>query len=274
MLDFLSDFETASQDILEYVDQEAVSKYGKKDTKSKYFEKWDSLMNFPIRISSPKAEGILQVSKWTKVQILLDADEMRELLDGLGNVYFVAVSEPVKEGVISASDFLEKYSDYIFLLKQGQIPPAEEFRRLFSCAMSTSLDCFYAIALSEGKFLIKPTRPVVQLQAHHFFYSNLDGKFHPMVLSPESISWGLQISYPQLFQDPHTRKVIKVVDSPDFPNSALFLKLLRWMRSFTLPTPFQVGAKRVNAPIRIGKQSLAWIKNHPQLKQRGIQVSL
>ncbi len=229
-------------------------------------------MSFPIRISSPKTEGILQVSKWTKVQVLLDAEEMRALLESLGNIYFIPVSELVKEGVISASGFLEKYSDYISLLKEGKVPPSEEFRRLFSCAMSTTLDCFYAIAVGEGKFLIKPTRPVVQLQAHHFFYSDLDKKFHPMVLSPESISWGLQISYPQLFQDHHTRKVIKVVDSLDFPNSALFLKLLRWMRNFTLPTPFQVKGSRVNAPIRIGKQSLAWIKNHPQLKQRGIEV--
>lgn len=233
-------------------------------------------MPFPIRISSPKTEGILQVSKWTKVQVLLDAEEMHGLLEGLGNIYFVPVSEPVKaeEGVISGSDFLKKYTNYISLLKQGQVPPPEEFRRLFSCALSSTLDCFYAIPAGEGKFLIKPTKPVLQLQAHHFFYSDLDGKFHPMVLSPESISWGLQVSYPQLFQDPRTRKVVKVVDSPDFPNSALFLKLFRWMRSFTLPTPFQVNGRRVNAPIRIGKQSLAWIKNHPQLKQRGIQVFL
>jgi hypothetical protein len=33
---FLSDFETASQAILEYVGQEAVSKYGEKGAKSNY----------------------------------------------------------------------------------------------------------------------------------------------------------------------------------------------------------------------------------------------
>ncbi len=228
---------------------------------------------FPFRISSPKTEGILQVSKWLKVQVLLDAEEVKSLLEALGTVHFVVVSEPisVSEAVISSSLFLEKYREYVELLKQGSVPPTEQFRRPFSSAMTTTLESFYAIPAGE-KYLIKPIKPVVQLQAHHFFYSSLDGKFHPMVLSPESISWGLQFSYPQLFQDPQTRQVIRVTDTPDFPNSALFSKLQKWIRSETLPTPFQVGGIRVNPPIRIGKKTLAWIKNHPQLKQRGIQI--
>jgi len=232
-------------------------------------------MHFPIRISSPKTEGILQVSKWTKVQVLLDGDEMQNLLESLGDIYFVSVSDPIKaeQAVISSSDFLQKYTEYIYLLKQGQVPPPEEFRRFFSCALSSTLNCFYAITAGIEKCLVKPIRPVIQLQAHHFFYSELDGKFHPMVLSPESISWGLQASYPQLFQDPRTRQITKVIDSPDFPNTALFSKLLRWMRNFTLPTPFQIKGTRTNSPIRIGKQSLAWIKSHPQLKQKGIELT-
>jgi hypothetical protein len=228
-----------------------------------------------IRISSPKTEGILQVSKWLKVQVLLDENEMQQLIQILGPVFFVVVSEPIKadEAVILSSVFLEKYADYIHLLRKGEVPSEGEFRRFFSCAISATLETFYAIAVGDDKFLIKPKKPVLQLQMHHFFYSDLDGKFHPMVLSPESISWGLQISYPQLFQDPVTRGVVKVIDSLDFPNTAIFTHLLKWMRNFTLPTPFEVKGMRVNSPIRIGKQSLTWIKNHPQLYQRGIQIA-
>jgi hypothetical protein len=231
--------------------------------------------SLPIRISSPKIEGILQVSKWIKVQVLLDASEMQQLIQTLGGLFFVIVSEPVKadECTISSTVFLERYAEYIHLLRHGQVPSVDNFRRFFSCALSVTLETFYAIAAGNDKFLIKPTKPVLQLQTHHFFYSDLDGKFHPMALSSESISWGLQISYPQLFQDPVTHQVAKVIDSPDFPNTAMFTKLLRWMRSFTLPTPFEVKGTRINSPIRIGKQSLAWIKNHPQLKQRGIQIA-
>jgi hypothetical protein len=230
---------------------------------------------FPIRISSPKVEGMLQVSKWLKVQVLLDSDEMQELLSVLSPVYFVVASELITadDAVISADSFLHKYAEYIRLLKQGQVPAPEDFRKYFSCALSTTLEPFYAIDAGKEKYLVKPLKPVVQLQAHHFFYSDLDGKFHPMVLSEDSVSWGVQFSYPQLFQDPKTRQVVKVTDTLEFPNSALFSKLMKWLRSSTLPTPFEVGGVRINSPIRIGKKSLAWIKNHPQLQKKGIIVS-
>ena len=229
---------------------------------------------FPIRISTPKEEGVLQVSKWIKAQVLLNAEEMQDLVSSLEPLFFVVVSEPVTQeaALIPASVFLEKYSEYVDLLNQGHIPPASEFRRFFSCAMATDLQGFYAIAMGNGKFLIKPNCPVLQLQAHHFFYSDLDGKFHPMVLSEDSVSWGIQFSYPQLCQDPKTRQIVKVSNSEQFPNTILFTKLMKWMRSSTLPTPFEVKGKRINSPIRIGKKSLAWIKNHPQLQQKGIHV--
>jgi hypothetical protein len=229
----------------------------------------------PIRISSPKVEGILQVSKWLKTQVLLDFEEMQELLCVLHPVDFVVVSELVpREGaVISADCFLRKYADYIHLLKQGEVPLSEDFRKYFSCAMTADFESFYAIAAGGERVLVKPVKPVVQLQAHHFFYSDLTGKFHPMVLSEESVTWGIQFSYPQLFQDLKTRQIAKVMHEPDFSNSALFLKLSRWIRSFTLPAPFEKGGVRVNAPMRIGRKCLAWIKNHPQLKKKGIAVS-
>lgn len=226
----------------------------------------------PIPISTPKTEGVLQVSKWLKIQVLLDADEMQDLTNALQPVYFVSASAPVtaEEAVIEAGDFLQKYAEYVSLLKRGQVPAAEDFRRYFSCALSADLQAFYAMAVGDGRYLIKPRKPVVQLQAHHFFYSPLDQQFHPMVLSSESVSWGIQYSYPQLFQDPVTRQIVKVGEA--FPNTALFAKLQKWIRSATLPTPFMAGGKRTNSPIRIGKKSLSWIKTHPQLKQREINV--
>jgi hypothetical protein len=230
-------------------------------------------VSLPIRISSPKVEGLLQVSKWLKVQVLLDEDEMKDLLQCLQFPFFVVVSEPVtaEEAVISSEEFLKKYAEYVQILKEGKIPPTEEFRRFFSCAIASSLESFYAIPVKE-KFLIKPIKPVLQLQAHHFFYSDLDGKFHPMVLSPDSISWGLQISYPQMAQDLQTRQIAKVADTPEYPNTALFTKLMKWMRGSTLPTPFEVKGARTNSPIRVGKKSLSWIKKHPQLQQKGLCV--
>lgn len=221
-----------------------------------------------IRLSSLQKEGLLQASKWLKIQVLLDPEEMQDLLHSLGDVYFVVVSEPVSPqgGILPTSTFVQKYADYVHYLKQGDIPPDREFRTFFSCALGKTLDSFFGIPCGE-KVLIKPIKPVIQLQAHHFIYSDLDQKFHPMVFGKESISWGLQFSYPQLFQDPHTKQIVKVKDTPEFPSSEMFTQLRAWIRSHTLPTPFMVDHTRINVPIRIGKKVLSWISAHPQLKQ-------
>jgi hypothetical protein len=231
-------------------------------------------MSIIFRQSTPQVEGLLQVSKWLKTQVLLDSKEMGSLIEALFPFYIVSVSGPVssEESVVSAASFLEAYTEYVELLKKGLVPPVERFRRLFSCALSRTLDSFYAMALGADRYLIKPVMPVIQLQAHHLFYSTLDQKFHPMVFSAESTSWGLQFSYPQLFQDPKTRGVVKVSDTERFVNSALFSTFLRWIRSHTVPTPFMVGGVRTNVPMRVGKLALSWVASHPQLKAQGISL--
>ncbi len=93
-----------------------------------------------------------------------------------------------------------------------------------------------------------------------------------MVQSSDSISWGVQFSYPQLFQDPHTRKVVKIADQDAFENTALFTSLMQWMRSHTLPTPFVVNGVRTNSSIRVGKRALSWVGSLVQLQQKGIDI--
>jgi hypothetical protein len=227
-----------------------------------------------LRISSPKDEGVLQVSKWNKCQVLLDYDEMSTLLRELSPVHFCVVSEPVKkdDGVVSSDVFLDHYKSYIEALKEGRLADESVFRKFFSAAMTGSTDIMYAIAVGTDKYLIKPIKPIIQLQAHHFFYSKLDGKFHPMVLSTESVTWGVQFSYPQLYQDPKSHRIAKVANSSEFPNTSIFARLLKWLRHHTLPTPFAVQDERVNAPIRIGRNCFEWIERHPQLNAKGIQV--
>jgi hypothetical protein len=228
-----------------------------------------------MRQSSVAAEGLLQVAKWIKVQVLLDSSEMQALIEALDTPHFVCVSDPVCSDAaeISCASFLEIYRGYVDALKRGIPPQEESLRRTFSCALSKTLDVFYAVPLRDGRFLVKPRLPVVQMQAHHFFYSALDGKFHPMALSVESISWGLQFSYPQLYQDPKTKQVVKVSEEALFVNTPLFTSLMRWMRSHTMPTPFSVQGRRTNAPIRVGKKALEWVSAHPQLRAKGIEVA-
>ncbi len=224
--------------------------------------------SFP-RISHPSQEGVLSVSKWLKHQVLLDPEEMEDLLHHLPPFFCCLIGQVVNErtAFMSLQDFLEKYTVYINALKRGEILPPH-----FTSIWTTSLDEVYALKVGVEKFILKPLKPTVQLQSHLFYYSTLDQKFHPMTMSKESISWGIQFSYPQIFEDPKTHLYSKVSNTPQFPNTELFLKLGRWLRAFTMPTPFLVEGNKVNVPIRIGKKVFSWIEHHPQLREKGLKV--
>ena len=116
-----------------------------------------------FRVSSPIQEGLLQVSKWMKVQILLDQEEMIDLFEKLDPFYLIVVSKPVKEqnALLSQNDFLQTYLKYIHSLKKDRIVQDSYFRECFSCAMTRSKEVFYAMPVSEERFLIKPVLPVI-----------------------------------------------------------------------------------------------------------------
>lgn len=231
-----------------------------------------------LRESTLVQEGPLLVSKALKFPVLLDAEEMRDLFQVFEKencpceIYYAQGVCKRGEGKIAKSYFLQKYQEYCSLLKRGESPQLETFRPLFSSFWSVTPDILYAIPLEDQAQLIKAIRPVFQLQLNHIHYSEEDGEFRPMAFGKDSISWGIQFSYPQLFQDAKTQEIHPVRDSPLFPNTILFKIFQKWMRSATLPTPFIVHGKKKISSIRLGKKCFSWIDNHPHLKEKGIQV--
>jgi hypothetical protein len=225
---------------------------------------------FPLPVKQAKEVPLLQASKWIKHPVLLSFSEMQNLLQALSPVFIALVSEPVEEQemLLAHETFLDVYRGYIHSLEAGEIPDEKNVRKFFSSIWTSSITPLYAIPAGK-KFLVKSKEPVIQLQRHHFFYSALDKKIHSMVMSPESIPWGIQFAYPQLFQDPTSQEIRGVKECLNAP---LFLKLARWMRTWTVPTPLILEGKRTNVPLRIGKEVLPWIGRHPKLKEQGIGV--
>jgi hypothetical protein len=227
-----------------------------------------------LAISSPSQEGTFQASKWLHWQALLDEEEMIALCNHLSpfSIHIVSTLVERPHGYVSVEQFLDQYKVYITSLKQNREPDEKRCRPFFSSVFTRDQNALYAMEAGE-KYLIKPRIPVIQLQLHHVFHSSVDGKFYPKVHGTNSISWGIQFSYPQIFQDPITREIVKVDNSSRFPNTELFTELSRWLRSHTLPTPFVVREQRMNQPIRLGKQCWRWIAQHPQLSSKGIHVA-
>lgn len=215
----------------------------------------------------------LQASKWQKLPLLIDAEEMRMLMGSLEPFWMVQISGlmPIGQEIISKEAFLEVYEHYLLTLKNGENPSDPRLRPYFSSVWTTFPEALYAVKVNEKQSLVKILRPVVQLQAHRCDYSFADNTFRTMVMGIDSISWGIQFSYPHLYQDENLQ-VLTVREEPRFPNTYLFKKMQQWVRLHTIPTPFEVAGKKVNVPIRLGKNCLNWINLHPHLQAKGIRV--
>ncbi len=217
----------------------------------------------PIR---PKMGLPLQASKWLSCPLLVDQNEMKDLMNSLGDFWIFLVQGVHKknEGSISKEAFLDSYTTYIEGLKRGEVVETQLVKSCFSSVWTRQVEALYSIPVREDQQIIKVDRPVLQLQTHRFTYSSSDGKFRSMTFGPNAVHWGIQFSYPQLYQDSAYR-ILSVKDTPEFPNTILYKNLQRWVREFTLPTPFVIDGKQVNVPIRLGKNCFTWINNHPHL---------
>lgn len=224
-------------------------------------------MIFPIRYSSTEKEGLFRASKWLKHAVLLNLEEMRSFLSVLGSFVLVPASGLLSESCwkISEQEFFDQYGAYLEWMKLYPTLPPVPLRRFFSLMLSTTLDAFYAVAIPDGKIAIKPVLPVIQIQLYHCFFSSFDHQIRSMVASPESFAWGLQISYPQIYEHPKTHQFSKVLLEEGFPNSKLFKEMVSWLRKHTQPVALQEEG-RAYAPFRVGKLSVNLRETHAGLQ--------
>lgn len=219
-----------------------------------------------LPISTLKEEGVYQGSKWLKFQVLCDAQELESLLSTLNPYLIFPLTGIVSGNAISHKDFIHEYGLWIEGLKNGLVPSDAALRKFLACVFTADAKSLWLQEIPEKGYLVKISKPVVQVQTHYFTYSSEDEVFRPMSMGPESIFWGLQFSYPQIYQDP------KTFELKTAPANRLFETIRLWIRHSTRATPFSIGGKRVNASIRIGKKCTSWIAQHPQLVARNIGI--
>jgi hypothetical protein len=218
------------------------------------------------RISTPQIEGSFQAAKWLKIQALVEPDELAVLFDEVFEIYPLSGAFPLESFPMKKGEFLTAYRSWIEGLKEGIVPSDETLRAFNATAWASSSSAMWLQEIPGKKYLAKPCEPFMQCQVHQMGYSTVDGEFRPMILSRESIFWGLQFSFPQVYQHPKTGEFFDVEDF------GLFQAVRKWSREHTVATPMFVDGKRVNIPIRLGKRCFPWINSHPQLKAKGLSV--
>lgn len=224
-----------------------------------------------LSISTPQQEGIFQGSKWLKLQVFCDADELKDLWNSLASFSIFPLTGIVSGEAMDSNYFTDAYAGWIEGLKEGRVPSDAELRKVLACAITDEPDALWLQEIEGRGFLVKVRKPVIQVQAHYFTYSSLDGVFRPMSMGEKSIFWGLQFSFPQIYQEG------KSLEFKEPERNRLFENLRLWVRNATRPTPFLVQdktgeIKKINAPIRLGKNCFSWIGRHPQLLQQHIGV--
>ncbi len=223
---------------------------------------------------TPKNAPQFFASKWLHIQFLIDPEEMQDLFQALGEVFIFSTMgiKPQGENLIPTALFLEQYRRYTDLLKAQESIDDDLFRFYFSAVITREQDALLAIDVGNNREIIRPLKPILQVKLHRFDYSYLDGKIRPSVFGKDTIAWGIEISYPQLYQDPLTRICVKATDPALFPNAELFKQVQHWIRANTVPTPFLAQNVRIRCPIRIGKKCFEWIDSHKELKARKLAV--
>ncbi len=222
-----------------------------------------------LRVSTPEAEGVYQGSKYLKYQVLCDAAELKNLFARLESFSIYPLTALGPGAPMDRDHFIEVYGTWIEMLKAGRVPTDTELKSLLACVFTAESDSLWKQEIPGGRYIVKMGRPVVQVQAHFFSYSTLDAVFRPMTMGSNSIFWGLQFSFPQIYQEPKTMELREVDESLE---AELFQKIKQWVRDETRATPFVVDEKKTNVPIRLGKNCFSWIHNHPQLILQNIGV--
>jgi hypothetical protein len=220
-------------------------------------------MEFPFITTSQKE---LHCSKWLKHALLLTEKEMVDLFSIWAPYYLFS---PIQKGekhrwLIGEEEFLNRYREYLLFLKENDVFPPPGLRKNFTLLLAASLEDIYAVPTKEEMFFLKAKRPVIQLQLYHAFFSRADGKIHAMAMDSSSFSFGLQIAYPQIYEDSLTGEYTKILHGGNFPTTLLYQQTIQWIRKNTRPFSYQQKGEEKIAPFRVGKEKLDWSSDHKQ----------
>lgn len=215
-------------------------------------------MTWSLQIVSPDHFQKPHFSKWQKIEVLLDPVELERLLQYLSPLVILNTSGVIRREKISiqVDEFTCLYEKYIAML-QGKI---QRDRICLSYALSQRLENFSVVKLSSNKYICRMVQPDVQIQAYSFLLDEA-GKPLSQVFSEEAIPFGLQFSYPAIFQDTQTMEVFSTTKN-GFAGWKLFSAIRSWIRSYTAPLPIRFQEKTIKLPIRTGRLAAAWLTSH------------
>lgn len=216
-----------------------------------------------------------RLSKWISVDVLLDIEEMSDLIQQLDPFFLISPqnANPQTPYLLSSSEFLLAYQGYIGSLQRGKITEIQEQKKFFYLMMMPHLSGVYLKPITQEKKALIFKSPYIEIKPITLIVSPIDHSIRPMPGLSQGVLWGMRFSCPQIVQQIESHEV-ETISFQEHPLGKMFKSLREWIRHHTRPTPFIIHSKKINLPIRLGKNCSKWIHQHPQFDQYQLKVGL
>lgn len=223
-----------------------------------------------LSLKDPRVEGPFLASKWQKTYVFLSPEELKALFQFWEIEKLFLIGKILKtEETLNLQDWLSQYKKHFddFWKKGGN---EKLLKELTPAVITKDHQALYRQNVEEG-YLIHVKEPCLLIQEHWFRCSKVDEKFYPKTFGENSIFWGLEFSYPQIFQEAKTKEIHHLNGKSPFINTQLFILLRKWIRDFTKPAVFLLGEKKYKTQFRVGKDLEERLKEHPHLRKLEIE---
>jgi hypothetical protein len=205
---------------------------------------------------------------------LLSYEDLNKLFDEMGSFSFFNVSSLQKDPIdsISKQSFLSFYKQYLEDLFSSKQLDVALISKMFSQAMARDPECFSKMELSEGRFLIKAARSVIQMQPLALFASSIDKQIHVKSFAKEAQSFGIKFSFPTIYEIASSHKIVEL--DPKDVEYALFNVIRRFLRHHTRPLAV-VGPEGKNVySFRYSNSLQNEVEAMPFFGEQGLKVVL
>lgn len=214
----------------------------------------------------------LQVSKWMDFSVLLSDKELQDLFSFLSDFFLYSLGQISDQALVFPSTFLAHYKKYQNALQSADIPDRLEVNRNLSVWMTREKEAMDLQLIPQNRMMASAVIPAIRIQHHQFHFSREDQQIRSRVVG-NTVSWGIQISYPQLWIN-QQGVLVNLKKQDPLGNASLFQSIGRWMRKKTRPAPLFFEKKRITHSVRIGFEALQWAEKIQELNHFGLKICL
>lgn len=236
-----------------------------------------TVMTLKLNTDLLPAPTKLQASLWMSQRFLLTPKELQELFATLPCFQLYSLSHVgSKEGFyLSKEIFLELYSAYFASLFQKKDGSFYKFKKQLTVAMTCESETLYLTEPASGTFLIQIQKPTLVIGPCIFHYDASAKKIMYADHTTNAIRLGLEIKFPQFYQDPLTMQPVKHFTDPNNSNTKLFKAIQKWCRDHAKVVFLEKmeSGERFSPACKIGNNCLVLLERCFDLQSQGYKAA-